>query len=380
MRQKKLAIILFIVSVGILFLANRFAAIWRTGNMRPLIVAYAQGGGTTIFLPSIMKYPTVTTSHYWVVSNPNFNPYTLGQADAQVHQSIIQYGNRIIFLISLGQPCQTGGAYGSYSYDQNNNCHSTSEFLTHIQNYLSGYCAMMQSILPGTSGQNCGYRYNLSAVPVIFAFGPNNCGSLHCDPNNPPNTVTYANGQAWGTLIENVNSYVVTHGYSYQIFVAGAMDIEGGYNTYANTRAWLDGLLNTAPYKPFYDYGNCDCPDTYNPNGSFRHDWSCSKTYEVSFSIGFSGDVIPEIYHTNGVDATRWQGVSKWAVNNGHGMAIFRQLLTECGACGQTQNCNGIDDVPMNAFDQLQKALNADPQTTGGLSTDFRLTDIKYYP
>lgn len=147
----------------------------------------------------------------------------------------------------------------------------------------------MQYLRPGASGQNCGYRYNPTSAPVIFAFGPNNCGSLYCDPTNTPNTVNYANGQAWGALVENVTGFVVSRGYSYQIFVAGAMDIEGSWNTYVNTRAWLNGLLNTAPYKPFYNYGNCDCPNTYNPNGLFHHDWNYSRTYEVSFSIGFLG-------------------------------------------------------------------------------------------
>lgn len=90
--------------------------------------------------------------------------------------------------------------------------------------------------------------------------------------------------------------------------------------------------------------------------------------------------MIPEIYHTNGVDATRWQGVSKWAINNGLGRAIFNQLLTEYGACAQTQNCSGIDNAPINAIDQMQQALNADSQTADGLSEDLCVTDIKWYP
>ena len=91
MGQKKLAIILVIISIGSLFLASQFIAHRRSGNMRSSIVAYAQGGGTTIFLPSIMKYPTAATSHYMQVSYAEFNSYTLGQADAQIHQSVILY-------------------------------------------------------------------------------------------------------------------------------------------------------------------------------------------------------------------------------------------------------------------------------------------------
>jgi hypothetical protein len=379
MGQRKHIVILVFIFFASLVLIIRISKDSQIAGKGENNIAHAQGGGYHIDLPLVMKIVS-TTSHYWVISSPDFNPYSLGQAGAQEHQPVIQSGNRIIFLVSLGQPCQTGGDYGSYSYDQQNICHTTGEFLTHIENFLDGYCTKMHSLRPGASGQNCGYRYNPTAAPVIFAFGPNNCGSLYCDPNNTPNTVTYANGQAWGALVENVTGFVISRGYSYQIFVAGAMDIEGSWNTYANTRAWLNGLLNTAPYKPFYNYGTCDCSDTYNPYGLFHHDWNYSRTFEVSFSIGFLGDVIPEIYHTNGVNATRWQGVSKWAVNNGFGRAVFNQLLTEYGACTQTQNCSGIDNTPINAFDQMLQALNADPQTADGLSEDFRLTDIKWYP
>jgi hypothetical protein len=242
MKRIKLTSILITISITYLFLMSQSNLNQLSAEKNFSISTKAEGAGTTNFLPFIKNYQRVTTSHYWVLSDPNFYPYVLGQADALEHQPIIQNGNRIIFLISFGQPCQTASGYGAYSYDQYNNCHSTDEFLIYLQNFIDGYCMKMQSIRPGASGQNCGYRYNPTAVPVIFAFGPNNCGSYNCDPNNYPNTVTYTNGQAWGTLIENINGYVVNHGYSYQIFIAGAMDIEGSFNTYAILKVGLMGL------------------------------------------------------------------------------------------------------------------------------------------
>jgi hypothetical protein len=169
MGQKKLATILVIVSIGSLFLASQFPADRRSGNMRSSIVAYAQGGGTTIFLPSIMKYPTAATSHYMQVSFAEFNSYTLGQADAQIHQSVILYGDRIMFVLAWGQPCKFSSTeWGAYSYDSN--CHSISALQTQIQNYLIGYCTKMQSLWPGSPGKNCGYQYNTQAVPVIMGW------------------------------------------------------------------------------------------------------------------------------------------------------------------------------------------------------------------
>jgi hypothetical protein len=61
-------------------------------------------------------------------------------------------------------------------------------------------------------------------------------------------------------------------------------------------------------------------------------------------------------------------------------MAIFRQLLSQLGACNQKQNCFNTDNGPMDALDQMQQALNEDPQTSGGLATPVRSTDIKWYP
>lgn len=354
-------------------------AIEETPSTSPQI-ASAQGGGTRVYLPLIMRYPSPTKSHYMIISKPNFNPNALGQTDAQEHQPIIQSGNRIVFVLGFGQPCKMGGVEGAYSYDENSNCHAISEFETHVKNYLDGYCAKMQAIRPGGSGQNCGYRYSTTNVPIFFTFGPVNCGSLACNPNNTPNTVTYANGQAWGTLVSTISSYASTRGYAYQILVAGAMDIEGDWNTYANTKNWINGFKNTAPFKSVYNYGNCGCPDAYQPGGPFFHDWDYNKIHEVSFRATIGSDVIPQIYHTNGVDARRWQGMSKWAANNGFGKAIFRQLLTTLGRCAQGANCAGINNSPANAIDQMNQALNADGQTANGLATDVRSTDIDNYP
>lgn len=363
----------------VFFAMATIATIEETPSTSPQI-ALAQGGGTRVYLPLIMKYPSPIKSHYMIISKPNFNPYALGQMDAQEHQPIIQSGNRIVFVLGFGQPCKVGGVEGAYSYDENSICHSISEFETHVKNYLDGYCAKMQAIRPGGSGQNCGYRYSTTSVPVFFTFGPVNCGSLACNPNNTPNTVTYSNGQAWGTLVSTISSYALTRGYAYQILVAGAMDIEGDWNTYANTKNWINGFKNTAPFKPVYNYGNCGCPDAYQPGGPFFHDWDYNKIHEVSFRATIGSDVIPQIYHTNGVDARRWQGVSKWAANNGFGKAIFRQLLTTLGRCAQGANCAGINNSPANAIDQINQALNADAQTANGLATDVRSTDIENYP
>src|SRR5262245_2931421 len=80
--------------------------------------ASAQSAGTHVFLPIIMKQQLpFARSHYMVISKPDFNPYTLGQADAQEHQLIIQEGKRLMYVLAWGQPCISGNTIGVYSYD-----------------------------------------------------------------------------------------------------------------------------------------------------------------------------------------------------------------------------------------------------------------------
>ncbi len=351
--------------------------------------ALAQGGaGTRLYLPIIMKFPYPAKSHYMNTSEWDFDPYTIGQADAQEHQPVIQSGQQLIVVLAWGQPCKYSSTiWGAYAYDAT--CHQLSELQTYIQEYLDGYCARMQSLRPGGSGQYCGYRYNVTAVPVIIVLGVDNCiGGPGCsNPDNASsNAVTYEHGQAWGTVVQSVGTFVANRGYSYQIFITGAMDIEGAWNTYTNTKAWLDGYKTTSS-RNFYDYGDCNCPEGYSPGNNdyigpplFRRDWSYNRIHEVSYRGIPIKYPLPQIYHTDGSDARKWQGLSKWAVVNGYGKMIFRELLTEAGACAQGLSCTGIDNGPMQAILQVQQALNADSQTAGGLSTSVRSADINWYP
>jgi hypothetical protein len=349
--------------------------------------ASAGGAGTRVFLPVKMKSPAVAivaNSYYMHVSAPEFSPVSLGQSDAQEHQPVIESGKRLIFTLDWGQPCKTSSeVWGAYANDDLNTCHPMSELQTLIQNNLDSYCAKMQSIKPGGSGQNCGYRYNPQAAPLIIALGVNNCaGGQYClnADTDPSNAVTYGHGQAWGAMVQNIATFALSRGFTYQVFIAGAMDIEGEWNTYVSTKSWLDGYKNKSS-RNLYNYGNCDCPDGYQPFAPFHRDRDYNKIHEVASRGGSHLFYpLPEIYHTDGIDARRWQGVSKWAVINGYSKMTFRELLTQSGACAQGLNCPGTNNGPMDAIIQMRQALDADPRTTGGLIADVRSSDISWYP
>jgi len=195
-------------------------------------------------------------------------------------------------------------------------CHSKTEIKANIFNYISGFCAKLQQLSPGGPGQNCGYRYNSQAVPVIIGLGVNNCiGGFDCanPPGSPSNAVTYDHGWEWGAMVQSIDTDVINYGFAYQVFIVGAMDIEAPWNTYINTKAWLDGYKDTS-WRNFYNYGTCDCPDGYQPYAPFARDWSYDRIHEVSQRGLPVKYPLPEIYHTNGIDARRWQGLSLWGI------------------------------------------------------------------
>lgn len=347
-------------------------------------VASAQVGNR-VYLPLIMRFPVVTKSHYMTFSIPavpGFNPTARGQADADEHLSGIRLNHELIYILDWGQPCvASGGAQGAYGHDPMSRCHAFSEFEQPIKDYLDGYCGRLQSRIPSSvSGKLCGAQFSADDVPTItLVIGINNCvGGVDCanPDNSPSNATTFANGQAWGALINNISSFVADRGYLYRIRVAAGLDAEQAWNSYTNTQNWLNGLRSVTSAR-FYNYGNCQCALGYDPNYIMPRDWNYDKVHAIS-ARGSSTYPLPEIYRIDGQNARQWQGLSKWAVVSGYGKIFFSQLLTTSRSCGSGGGilCN----TPDMAVSQMNAYLNADTDTANGLLWPVRLTDITFYP
>lgn len=341
--------------------------------------------GPRVYFPLIMKFPVVTKSHYMTFSIPavpNFNPTARGQADADEHLPGIKLNHQLIYILDWGQPCvATGGVQGAYGHDPMSKCHTFSEFEQPIKDYLDGYCGRLQFRIPsGVSGKLCGAQFGTDDIPtIIVVLGINNCiGGPDCGnpDNSSTNATTFANGQAWGSIVNNISSFVVTRGYSYRIRIAGGLDAELAWNTYAHTQDWLNGLRSVTSVR-FYNYGNCECSLGYNPSYAMPRGWNYDKVHTIA-ARGSSTFPLPEIYRTDAQNARQWQGVSKWAAINGYGKVFFFQLLTTNRSCGTGGGilCNTSD----MAAAQMQIYLNADPDTANGLGSPLRFTDITFYP
>lgn len=384
MANKKLTNVIFgLILIGLVILASLVSPTDIIEKSSNPSVAFAQGGGYHNYLPLVIKSPFTTSSYYMNGSLPDFNPPVVGQADAENYLRAIQSGERIIIVLDWGQPCKYSDTeWGAYMHT--GICHSKTEIKAHIFNYIGGFCAKLQNLVPGGPGQNCGYRYNTQAVPVIIGLGVNNCiGGLDCanPPGSPSNAVTYDHGREWGAMVQSIDTDVINYGFAYQVFIVGAMDIEAPWNTYTNTKAWLDGYKDTC-WRNFYNYGTCDCPDGYQPYAPFARDWSYDRIHEVSQRGLPVKYPLPEIYHTDGIDARRWQGLSLWGYLNGYSKITFQELLTQARACSQTQNCDLYNtlNTPIMAIQQMREALDADWRTANGLVSNSRSTDMMWYP
>lgn len=342
---------------AIVFLLSGFVIIQILRNDSPVVNAHPFLQTTyKIYLPAVIKPATV--SRY--IKPPINLPATLDPVkfyNMGYYSYTAQTG---VVLFSLGQPCSylSGGVtiYGATAY--RTGCRGTPEIKTAIQEFIRGYC---------TSPHVCN---TYSATPKLtLAIGVTNCsnGGNECANPSQSTNVTYAHGQAWSQLIADLISYTNDQGYSYQVFIAGALDAEPAWNTDTNTRAWADGYKQDN-YRHLYNFGTCDgCPLDYTPNPVLPNGWTYDDIWYVSYGGAVTFYPLPEIYRTDGTNAEQWQAVSYYAATVKTGKLIFKGTLSQNQACLDTTYSGcvalGTHNVPWVAWSQLWNALYADPTT-----------------
>jgi hypothetical protein len=321
-----------------------------------------------VFLPMVIN--SVLSSHYMKQFYGDYNANTIGQTDAVENFPTIQAGNRTDIILDYGQPClASGGAQGAYSFT--GTCYSTSQIKTDVESYIQGYCTYMKTTVSGTT---CGTQYqSIPPRAVVILVGTNNC----CDT-----TVSNAHGRAWSQMVVDLNAYLVSNAIDYQLEVKGATDIELQWNSAANSKAWVDGYNTVSTDWGYYNFGDCPCSEGYNPGYGLPLDWHYEDVWYVSWGSSFGAEPFPEIYNTTGAQAREWQGVSHYAYVTHGSQILFQHILTQLGACNQGLSCVGVNNSKSAAFTQMNVALNADPDTAGGLDVGplFSQADISWYP
>ncbi len=228
--------------------------------------------------------------------------------------------------------------YGSVLFDPNSTRVTTSQIATYAENFLRGFWS--------TTPVNGTYLY--------LCIGTNNQPRIDGVVN-----VTNAHGKAWGQLINTVNSWISSTGFGNQELAYGGSDMEVGWNSYANTSAWVTGYNSTACYL-LYDYG--DDAGNGNANGN---NWGESGVYFVAYG-GTLNYPVPEIYCSD--DVTKdWAVLNAWAKSNKGNYMNFRGSMTEYKRDSST-------NTPATGWSELNTAVSP-YQGTLPYSTDINYSN-----
>lgn len=217
----------------------------------------------------------------------------------------------------------------------------------------------------GTELINGTYATNaqIEAIAEQFVYGCWECVGigdntsvlrLGIGTNNSNYDVSSSGGDTWAQVVAIVASYTANAGYSSQISVGGANDMEPIYDDASDTRAWVNGFANAAPNGFYVDYGSAGgCPEYSASNGPCNDGWTQDDVYYVSWGTNPSF-ALPEIY--NSAMANEWAMISLYGAQT-YGYKIdFDGPLDEYDLDSSTNS-------PSDAWNQLWTALNNNSAT-----------------
>ena len=156
-------------------------------------------------------------------------------------------------------------------------------------------------------------------------------------------------GTAWGNMIKDLNSWIVTRGMQYQLTTFGALDAEPSWGPYSYSQAWATGFM--ASNLNYYDFGSADgCPPS--GTGSCNNGWNQADEYALAWgnrtAIG-----VPQIYLST--QAQQWAAISAWGnAHTSSGPILWAAALSQYQACKDHGDpCTGEDNTPLQSWQQL---------------------------
>ncbi len=294
--------------------------------------------------------PPPTTSYYVTTRKPS-TLMALGKTLAQTQLTSGTTAEDSVITLLFGAPIIIGPGVSGAS--QWGNGSSLSDVAKLVENFITGYYNAL------------GTNTTLHTRVVIAT-------------SNSGKNITFAQGQAWATLVNNVASWVITLGYSGQVDVAGGTNIEPDFNGPAVTRQWVDGYASVKPSRFLYNIGTAEgCV----PNVNCLKGWTEDDLWYVSWGAD-PAQLLPEVY--NATMASDWAQLSLYGFMNPNrrngGSVIMAGTLTEMQACAQNPSdntCKPIPFSPAQGWQSLYEALKKNPHTAQTLSWS---TDIKWSP
>ncbi len=317
--------------------------------------------GATILLVAVVpsvsaqSYPGGVISHYMETISTTTH-YNLGCSLGTNLKGGSPPQDALVIL-DYGRALKSGGSYGASLFGFNGGFASTVQIAAAVQEFAHGFWVC-------TAG-------NVTAHVRLGVGTSNNLLS------NLGSTEATNHGSAWAGMVNSINSYLSSHGYSSQADAVGANDIEVSWSTYSLAKSWVDAYGSAASWS-YYDYGDAaGCPTsgaTSTPK-TCSSSWTQESLYYVSWGQAF-GWGVPEIYRTDGTQAKQWQQISKYGVLAHGSKIIFAGSLTQHAACRQVVCDPSLDNTAAQGWSQLYNTLAGDSQTA--LTTLRFATDIRW--
>jgi len=263
-------------------------------------------------------------------------------------QSMQNGFNGYIFL-QFWKPAQSGSLFGALTY------RGTFVSTASIQALLKCYISAFYSTSP-------------SQVYISIILGLSNEGSY----------VDSADGQAWGNLVEALDSWIQCDEYCQnrgdKVAVLGGIDNEIAINPANKSLDWRSGYVYSTGIAYIY-YGDCtDCPYV-DASGVFHNtlpsQWGWTLQQIYTMASGEGSIAMPQIYRRDNKNAFQWDYLTLTTrIANYYPPMAFAGSTTEWDACLEVDNCfsgtsNAIDNTPEMGWESLYGALNdpSDPRT-----------------
>jgi len=268
-----------------------------------------------------------------------------GQGCLQAREVRVSRGQleNVLVIMAFGRPMRIGNRYGASLFGDG--FRDTDAIERAARAYVQGYV---------------GCIHDSGRTRLRLALGTSNYGRQ----------VSYRHGRAWGEMVNQANGWLSAQGAWPDVEIAGASDIELGWNGPVISKLWVKGYDSVARW-PFFDFGDAGgCP----PRGDCLGAWTQEDVWYVAWGAE-TALPLPQIYTSTGSQAEQWYRLSLYAFRHHGNRMHIAGVLSQHTACRQSSDpCWGINNSPERAWSQLWYALNRDRRTAQDLawSTDFR--------
>src|SRR5258708_2940650 len=174
--------------------------------------------------------------------------------------------------------------------------------------------------------------------------------------NNSYYDVSYAGGQTWANNVAGVQAYNKSMGYTAQVAMFGANDIETWCDKYGNNcvsptpvKDWVSGFSSVPGGYKYFDYGSADgCPTNSSNNGWCNPGWSQYDFWYLSWGAP-AALAVPEIYYSG--------NAQQWAMISLYGWQYQRSLIYFPGPMDE-YDLNNTTLTSSQAWNDLWTDLN----------------------